>query len=218
MSMLTMMRRLRFPSITKNMINMPISHRFSAVGMAEQNPTRCIDVLKQEHFVINKTLNAFNRCVSEGKPSDIEQDWKDFAIFLKVYSDEIHHYKEENILVEILRKYEADTDVNVINEETWRFLQKEHENIDSYMTIIGNNINLENRNSILNTLKDLGQSLQQHVYKEDKLLFPKIMHLAPPEIMETISQKCEQFMQENKQKEENCISISDSLCNKYLGE
>eukprot|EP00483_Globobulimina_turgida_P000548 UN00548 len=214
MSMLAMLRQFRFPSVAKNVMincNMPLLHRFSVIGTAEEHPTRCIDVLKQEHFVINNTLNAFNRCVSEGEAGDIEQDWKDFAIFLKVYSDEIHHYKEENILVETLRKYEAGADVNVINEETWRFLQREHENIDSYMTIIGNNINLENRHSFLDTLKALCQSLQQHVYKGDKLLFPKIIHLTPPEIMETISQKCEQFMQENKEKEENCLEISKSL-------
>jgi hemerythrin-like domain-containing protein len=84
--------------------------------------------------------------------------------FIRNYADKFHHAKEE----EILFKYATGN-----QEIIWAMIQ-EHQNGRNYIKSVTDGLEIGNRQKVIGGLSDYHDLLQQHIKKEDEILYPWI--------------------------------------------
>jgi hemerythrin-like domain-containing protein len=67
--------------------------------MGDCHPTR---VLRDEHALILKVIDALERLVDRGRAGVTGGETRDFADFFRLYTDALHHGKEEDLLFEAM--------------------------------------------------------------------------------------------------------------------
>ncbi len=130
---------------------------------------RLTEKLSEEHKDILKVIGAVGReCEALEAGGAIDEDFFAKAIgFIRNYADEYHHAKEEDILFEELSR----PDVQMHCDPTQQML-REHEMGRDFVRGLEAAVEAGDRIETLKNALGYGELLQQHIYKEDNILYP----------------------------------------------
>lgn len=131
--------------------------------------TRITGVLADEHQNILKLIDfmlAECELVENGK--EIDKGFFERAIdFIRNYADRYHHAKEEDILFKVMLENLEGMHCNPIP-----VMLDEHETGRHYVRGIEEGLNESNKEKIVGNARGFGSLLQQHIFKEDNVLYP----------------------------------------------
>jgi len=131
-----------------------------------QKPT---EMLSAEHQNILKLIAALEKecgALESGKP--IDKAFFTKAIdFIRNYADKFHHAKEEDILFVELCKDSVDMHCNPTEQ-----MRHEHEIGRGFVKGMEEALNSGSRQKLIENAQGYAQLLQEHIYKEDNILYP----------------------------------------------
>ncbi len=128
---------------------------------------KIIEKLMQEHRVILQYIDVFlKRAETVDAPSNL-QAFEVLLDFIKTYADGYHHYKEEEILFAELGKPGVLTHCNPVQQMLF-----EHEQARGYVNQIEQALQQQDWAKLKANVHNYGFLLQQHIYKEDHILYP----------------------------------------------
>ena len=131
--------------------------------MAE-NPTQ---VLSKEHEKILKAIHLIlDECKAVEKGKKLDKKFFENAVsFIRNYADKFHHAKEEDIL---FKEIESNlTHCNPIPQ-----MLHEHELGRGFVKGIKQGIEENNEKKIIKNARGYAGLLQEHIFKEDNILYP----------------------------------------------
>ena len=124
-------------------------------------------ILSEEHKNIIKIIGALNKecgSLESGKPLD-----KEFFIkavdFIKNYADKFHHAKEEDILFKEFNK--SQSHCNPAEQMLY-----EHDLGRNFVKGMEQASKENNKEKLMENARGYSQLLQEHIYKEDNILYP----------------------------------------------
>jgi hemerythrin-like domain-containing protein len=141
--------------------------------------TPAIDLLMQEHRIIEHVLEALDRCAgaaAEGRP--IERALiGDFGDFFANFADRLHHGKEE------ARLFAAMLDHGFSREDgPVGMMLLEHDegrrHVDALRRLShgGGALTSDERQAFIDHARDFSSLLRDHILKEDEVLYPMAVH------------------------------------------
>lgn len=171
---------------------------------------KALQMLSDEHQNILRVIDALlKECDSLESSKPINKDFFTKSIaFIRNYADKFHHAKEEDILFHEFNQCseQGKTHCNPVEQ-----MLCEHEEGRKYVKEIENGVNEDNKQKIIENARGYARLLQDHIYKEDNILYP----MADEALDEKAKQKMfDQFKQINKemlQEIEKHITFSESL-------
>ncbi|SMO77230.1 Hemerythrin-like domain-containing protein [Saccharicrinis carchari] len=126
-------------------------------------------ILSDEHQYILKVISAaLNECelIENGKEVDTVFFEKTID-FIKNYADKFHHAKEEDILFKAMLENVDGLHCNPIP-----VMLHEHQEGREYLQGMEAGLANKNNTSLIENTRAYGYLLQQHIYKEDNVLYP----------------------------------------------
>jgi len=125
--------------------------------------------LSLEHQNILKVIDAMlTECKQMENGKDLEKVFFEKAIdFIKNYADRYHHAKEEDILFKVMLENLENMHCNPIP-----VMLHEHETGRHYVKGMEEGLNENNKEKIIGNARGYGSLLQEHIYKEDNVLYP----------------------------------------------
>ena len=126
-------------------------------------------MLSEEHQQILKVIEALvKECnlLQSGKGIDAVF-FKKTIEFIKNYADKFHHAKEENILFVEICKDTVQMHCNPVEQMLY-----EHDRGRKFVKGIGEGIKENNKGKIIENARRYAELLQEHIYKEDNILYP----------------------------------------------
>ncbi len=126
-------------------------------------------VLSDEHQNILKVIDAMiSECEQIENGKKLEKIFFEKAIdFIKNYADRYHHAKEEDILFKVMLENSESMHCNPIPVMLY-----EHETGRHYVKGMEDGLSEDNKEKIIENAKGYGHLLQEHIYKEDNVLYP----------------------------------------------
>jgi hemerythrin-like domain-containing protein len=158
--------------------------------------SKAIDTLMNEHRVIEKVMNALETLVGRvqaGQPVE-RQTISQFAAFFKNFADKCHHGKEEDLLFAKLIEHGFPRDQGPL-----AVMFFEHQAGRSHVGALGE-IGIgseplseaEKEQFILNA-NGFVSLLQNHILKEDRILYPLALESIPVDEMERLAKQFDEF-------------------------
>ncbi|WP_196138782.1 hemerythrin domain-containing protein [Aliikangiella sp. G2MR2-5] len=148
------------------------------------------DYLKKEHCLILSVIQHSKKLVSQARL----MEWKTFSHqvefvieFIENFTDSYHHYKEEELLFSALNKPGVLTHCNPVGQMLY-----EHESARKAVNNIKSGLKERCIEGICSGLEEYGALLEQHIFKEDNILYP----MAERSLDEVAQEKVLQAMQE----------------------
>lgn len=128
-----------------------------------------LKILSDEHKNILEVINALiKECDSIESRKEIDKDFfKKTIDFVKSYADKFHHAKEEDILFVELCKDEVQMHCNPIQQMLY-----EHDLGRNFIKELEKGVKENNREKIIKNAKEYAHLLQEHIFKEDNILYP----------------------------------------------
>jgi hemerythrin-like domain-containing protein len=126
------------------------------------------EVLKEEHRVIEKVLDALER-LAKGAETSALAEWEKAIDFARNFADKCHHLKEENLLFPALEERGIPREGGPIG-----MMLAEHEEGRGYvraMAAAAGKDSVDNRQILRETANAYIRLLRQHIQKEDEVLF-----------------------------------------------
>jgi len=126
-------------------------------------------ILSDEHQIILKTIDAVLRECTEienGKTLKVEYFQKTID-FIKNYADKFHHAKEEDILFKAMLENVENLHCNPIP-----VMLHEHDEGREFVKGMEQGISENNTAKIIENARGYGMLLQNHISKEDNVLYP----------------------------------------------
>jgi hemerythrin-like domain-containing protein len=165
------------------------------------------EILMKEHKNILKAIDLlFKECYELESGKELNKDFFENAIyFIQNYADKFHHAKEEDILFKELQK---DT-VEMHCDPTTQMLY-EHGLGRDFIKAMQEGLIDNDKEKIIQNARSYGQLLQEHISKEDNILYPmanEALNLNNQTLMAEEFVKVEEKMLEIKEK-----------CLNFLGE
>jgi len=130
---------------------------------------KALKILSEEHKNILKMVDALvMKCnaIESGKELDTGF-FKKAVGFIKNYADKFHHAKEENILFAELCKDDVQMHCNPTQQ-----MMYEHDVGRKFVKELEKGVEEKNKDKIIQNAKGYAQLLQEHVFKEDNILYP----------------------------------------------
>jgi hemerythrin-like domain-containing protein len=133
------------------------------------------EVLKEEHRVIEKVLNAldaFTLKLERGEEVNAEVLEKSVD-FIRNFADKYHHGKEEDRLFTLMTQQGFPKDSGPI-----AVMLQEHDLGRSFVKAMDNAIkrykngDISSKKDIIENAREYTNLLRQHIYKEDNALYP----------------------------------------------
>ena len=126
-----------------------------------------LKILSDEHQNILKITNALlKECDSLQSENEIDKDFLKKAIdFIKGYADKFHHAKEEDILFKEFNKSQSHCN------PTEQMLY-EHDLGRNFVKGMEQASKENNKEKLMENARGYSQLLQEHIYKEDNILYP----------------------------------------------
>ena len=132
----------------------------------EEKPTL---ILSKEHQNILKVVNALlaeSSALEKGKQLD-----KGFFLqavdFIRNYADKFHHAKEEDILFKEMCKPGVEMHCNPTDQ-----MRYEHDLGRGFVKEMESGLNEGSKKKVAENARNYAQLLQEHIYKEDNILYP----------------------------------------------
>lgn len=161
-------------------------------------------VLNDEHQNILKVITAMeNECNELEKGKELNKDFfLKSADFIRNYADKFHHAKEEEILFVELCKDTVEMHCNPIEQ-----MLHEHEEGRNFVKGMVAALESDDKEQIIKNARGYTYLLQDHIYKEDSILYPMADESLSSEVQDLIKQK---FIEAEKQK------FNEEFKKKYL--
>ncbi|MEK9183875.1 MAG: hemerythrin domain-containing protein [Patescibacteria group bacterium] len=131
-----------------------------------EKPTK---ILSDEHKNILKVIEALAKeCDRLGAGVEIDKDFFKKAIdFIKNYADKFHHAKEEDILFKELDKRKEKMNCSPMDQ-----MRHEHDLGRGFVKGLETALNGGNKEKVIENARGYAELLEDHIYKEDNILYP----------------------------------------------
>lgn len=143
-------------------------------------------ILSEEHQTILKVIDVvLNECseLENGKTPEIEFFQKTVD-FIKNYADKFHHAKEEDILFKAMLENVENLHCNPIP-----VMLHEHDAGRQFVKGIEHGILEKNSEKLIENARGYCMLLQNHIYKEDNVLYPMAEDALTNEQKDLVNQK-----------------------------
>ena len=160
-----------------------------------------IKILIDEHKNILKLIELIIKEVEKEKLNT--KFWKKAIEFIREYADKFHHAKEEDILFKEFCKSE-NLHCNPVEQMLF-----EHEEGRKFVKAMELGLTENNKEKISENAKNYAELLQQHIFKEDNILYPMT-----EEAIKDKKAMLKAFEKTNKQKaktRDKCLKILKEL-------
>lgn len=126
-------------------------------------------ILSDEHQNILKVIDVvLEECEQMENGNEINSSFfKDVIYFIKNYADGFHHAKEENILFKTMLDDPENMHCNPIP-----VMLHEHDKGRNYVKGMEDALLNNDVNKLIENASGYGYLMQEHIYKEDKILYP----------------------------------------------
>ncbi|OGY43132.1 MAG: hypothetical protein A3J62_03465 [Candidatus Buchananbacteria bacterium RIFCSPHIGHO2_02_FULL_38_8] len=173
-----------------------------------EKPTK---ILSDEHQNILKIINTLTKeCTNLKSGKQLDKDFFTTAIdFIRNYADKFHHAKEEDILFVELSK---DT-VKMICNPTQQMLY-EHDLGRNFVKGMEESLRDNNKDSLIQNTLGYTQLLQDHIYKEDNILYPMAEQALDQQTQETMAIKFREFGSKNPAQQAKYLKIVEEFINR----
>lgn len=128
-----------------------------------------LEILSVEHQNILKVLDAvLKECrgLESGKETDVGF-FRKVIDFVRNYADKFHHAKEEDILFVELNREGVLSHCNPTQQMLY-----EHDLGRGFVKALEEGIEENNKEKIIKNATEYAQLLQDHIFKEDNILYP----------------------------------------------
>ena len=179
-----------------------------------------IDLLINEHKYVSRMLVVIRKvCFNLMENNEI--DYKDFEkiiSFVRNFADGHHHQKEEIFLFNKMVEYLGDTGKNVITHG----MLVEHDLGRSYIRNLiealekHKNGNNESKLDIIANAVSYATLLENHIHKEDNVIFNFAKRALSKEILKTIDKECMEYEENSKDVIKENLDILTYLEEKYI--
>ena len=125
--------------------------------------------LSQEHqLILSVIASVLNECDAIENGKDIDHGYFQSVVhFIKNYADGFHHVKEEDILFQTMEQNSHHMHCNPIP-----VMLREHDEGRQYVKGMQQALTANNTSDLLDNARGYCFLLQQHIYKEDHVLYP----------------------------------------------
>lgn len=175
----------------------------------EEKPTK---ILSDEHQNILKVIDALiKECDSLESGKGLDKDFFEKAInFIRNYADKFHHAKEEDILFKELCKDTVEMQCNPIPQ-----MLHEHDLGRDFVKGMEQALKENNKAKVIENARGYAQLLQEHINKEDNILYPMADEALNQQIQKEVLEKFRQAEHEKFRKgdKESYLSIVKELEN-----
>jgi hemerythrin-like domain-containing protein len=150
------------------------------------------DVLSDEHRVIERVLNAFQRLTTLPVNESLDQ-WRKALEFFRHFADECHHHKEENLLFPALEEHGIPREGGPTG-----MMLTEHEEGRGHVRSMSDAVEqVANGNGaaselLLSHARAYMSLLREHIQKEDDILFRMADEVIPEDEQKRILKDFEQ--------------------------
>ncbi len=167
-------------------------------------------ILSEEHQNILKVIDALTKeCDSIESGGNINKNFFEKTIdFIRNYADKFHHAKEEKILFVELCKEEVRMPCNPVEQMLY-----EHDSGRRFVTGLEEGLKENNRAKIIDNARGYIHLLQEHIYKEDNILYPMATQALSQQAQQSILRRFKEVenSQFNKGTKERLLSIVEEL-------
>lgn len=148
--------------------------------------TDFLEILVNEHKHILKLIDKLlGKCELMEKEDEIDKEFFIKCVeFIKGYADGFHHLKEEDILFVELSGKGVQMRCNPVEQMLY-----EHDLGRSFIKGLEKGIKEKNKNKIIENAKEYAQLLQEHIYKENNILYPMAEEALSAELKDKILAK-----------------------------
>jgi hemerythrin-like domain-containing protein len=149
---------------------------------------KCTDLLREDHKIILRSVDVLKCIFEEGDPERIDQnDTTALLRFLRVFSDEHHHIKEESVLFPELMR------ISQTEARPLRHLLFEHSQERSLVAGLEEALCKTRTAELVQVASQLIERVRSHIQKEDGILFPILDVLISSELDRKVSEAFEKF-------------------------
>lgn len=143
-------------------------------------------VLSDEHQNILKVISAIKKeCQIIENGREVDKEFFNMAIdFIRNYADKLHHAKEEDILFKSMCQDDVAMHCNPIDQ-----MLHEHDLGRDYIKKLEEGLNKNNIKEILINARGYAFLLEDHIFKEDNILYPMADQVLSTEKQESIKQE-----------------------------
>ena len=179
-----------------------------------------IDLLINEHKYVSRMLVVIRKvCFNLMENNEIDyEDFDKIISFVKNFADGHHHQKEEIFLFNKMVEQLGDTGKNVITHG----MLVEHDLGRSYIRNLieafdrYKNEDIEAKLDIIANAVSYATLLENHIHKEDNVIFNFARRSLNKELLEAINKECIKYEENNKNVLNENIDILNYLEEKYI--
>ena len=133
--------------------------------------TTALQILSKEHQHILKVITTLTKeCDNLQTKQELnEQFFRQAIEFIRNYADKFHHAKEEDLLFKEFCKDESKMHCNPTPQ-----MLHEHELGRDFVQALEQSLNNKDIPSIIKNSQGYANLLQEHIFKEDNILYPMI--------------------------------------------
>ncbi len=167
-----------------------------------------LKLLSDEHQDILKVIDVLlKECDSLQSGNKIDEDFfKKTIDFVRGYADKFHHAKEEDILFIELSKDEVQMRCDPTEQ-----MSHEHDLGRSFIKKLEKGIEENNKDKIIENARGYAELLQDHIFKEDNILYPMADKALGPRIKNNILKRFKQVDQKLFKKKEKYLLFLKEL-------
>ncbi|MBI4439439.1 hemerythrin domain-containing protein [Candidatus Woesearchaeota archaeon] len=154
--------------------------------------TKPTEMLSREHQNILKVTNALLReCSAIDSGKGVDRAFFEKALdFIKNYADKFHHMKEEDILFVELSKDGVQMHCGPMEQMVY-----EHNIGRGHVKGMEEGLGNGDKGKLISNARAYAQLLQEHIYKEDYILYPMADGALSDEMQKSILERFEGVMQ-----------------------
>ena len=183
---------------------------------------KAIEIMNEEHKYILRMLKVVRKvCLNIMNEEEIiYEDFDKIIDFIRNYSDNHHHKKEEDILFTKMVEYIGETAEKVVNQG----MLVEHDLGRLYIRQLVEalekmkNGDKEAKLDVIANAISYTHLLARHIDKEDRVIYKFAERELSTQVLETINMECENFEFKNKEIKNKYVLILEELENKYWRE
>jgi hemerythrin-like domain-containing protein len=182
-----------------------------------------LESLITEHIVISRLVDAlvgYARCLGEGDGSGAEPcDLHAFARFFREFADELHHEKEENVLMPALALEGFSWSDGVLAD-----VRLDHQQERYLIDVLcqaserASEWNPEDRRRIASTAMALAEFQQSHLRRENEELFPEVARRLSCDASNQIHGELSRFDERphHRARSSELVTLSERLVERYV--
>ena len=161
-------------------------------------------ILSEEHQNILKAIDMLlKECNDLEKGKEIDLDFFNRAIeFIRGYADRFHHAKEEDILFVALAGDNIEMRCNPTEQMIY-----EHGLGRNFIKELEIGVNNKNKDKIIKNSRSYAQLLQEHIFKEDNILYPMADKALTKDIEKAMLGKFKEVEQKFAKQKEDYLSF-----------